>query len=458
MGHTFKHANHLLFLALFGLVFFSLNPLIPRDALLPLYDSKRVLLIILVELTALTLLFSSKARLAIYKEWHSLSKLTRGVISLFALSSLIATLNATYPVSAINQWLYLLGLVALVFLFKQECRAQQLRILQYFLWISVLLFLSVALVFWFRLSHLLVVDKHAIWGFSNARFLNQIHVWLLIPTAYLLIARLQRSQSTLLLRFLLIADFAVIVATDARGPAVAIIVGFLLMSWLDAPRRKIWWSLLWQSALFGILFKLFLLEPIPSYLLGIGADWHTLRTDSSGRVALWLEALSMTTFWGLGGNAFVCDSTEFGRPHNSVLNVWVHWGIISTVCFCFLACAVLFKVIKTNNLRVRMLGVNLLVGLAYSLVSGVLDSPLSQLMAVLCLGMFWGRLIPKANEIRGHFRLLSLATITLSLATLVAMNYRLYERLDAYPAFRPEAKIKTQFWLGYNCLEKPWSG
>ncbi|NRF62904.1 O-antigen ligase family protein [Vibrio coralliilyticus] len=458
MGHTFKHANHLLFLALFGLVFFSLNPLIPRDALLPLYDSKRVLLIILVELTALTLLFSSKARLAIYKEWHSLSRLTRGIVSLFALSSLIATLNATYPVSAVTQWLYLLGLVALVFLFKQECRAQQLRILQYFLWISVLLFLSVALVFWFRLSHLLVVDKHAIWGFSNARFLNQIHVWLLIPTAYLLIARLQRSQSTLLLRFLLIADFAVIVATDARGPAVAIIVGFLLMSWLDAPRRKIWWTLLWQSALLGILFKLFLLEPIPSYLLGIEAEWHTLRTDSSGRVTLWLEALSMTTFWGQGGNAFVCDSTEFGRPHNSVLNVWVHWGLISMTCFCFLACAVLFKVIKTNNLRTRMLGVNLLVGLAYSLVSGVLDSPLSQLMAVLCLGMFWGRLIPKANEIRGHFRLLSLATITLSLATLVAMNYRLYERLDAYPAFRPEAKIKTQFWLGHNCLEKPWSG
>ncbi|AXX58971.1 O-antigen ligase family protein [Vibrio vulnificus] len=455
------YTRALLTLLLLGLVVFSFNPFLDRNDLLPLYDSKRLFVLFLLQITTLIVLFSTQQRQRIIDHWCSLTLLHRGLLSLFIASSLLATWLARYPLAAVLQWFYLAGLVLMLFVLRDVVKKQQARWFEYTLWLSAFLFLSIALAFWIRIVHQLNVNNFTLFGFANPRFLNQIHIWLIFPVVYLAAIAMKRGKRGVVPRAILAIDFAICFSTDARGPLVAILGGFTLLMLCARDLRSIWWKLLWQSAVAGALVKLALLSPLPSMIFGGPIEWLNIRTESSGRLALWRHSWQIFTFTGLGGDAFVCEEVHLGRPHNSLLNVLVHWGVVAALCYLALIASLLRLTIRQRSLRTKLLGVSLLSGIAYSLVSGVLDSPLSQLMAVVACALFWSRcsfssasLPLPANKPRrwwGHGVILIVA-----IGCSVSVGYRALERLDNYPVYRSEVIIKTQFWLGYNCIAKPW--
>ncbi|MGL6258303.1 O-antigen ligase family protein [Vibrio sp. WXL210] len=445
--------TNLLILFLMGIALFAFNPFIAREETLLLYDSKRFFAMAVIGLSLAAIALMPSVRQSIVASWQSLSLTTQSLVGVFLASSLIATLFALYPLGAVTHWLYLIGLTALLFTLQPIAYRERKRVWLYFCWISVLLFLSVALGFWMRLGQGLNVSQSTILSFVNPRFLNQVQIWLVIPIAYLVILQTRQGTSTLLTRSLLILHCAIIAATNARGPVLALLGASLLLIYADKPNRQLWWQLVWQSALTGFIVSKIFLYPLPSFLLGHTFEFAAEEIKESARLKMWQETLSMSNFWGLGGEAFVCDSNKFGRPHNSVLNVLVHWGVLAAISYVLLSCKALLVTLRATSTRIRVAGATLLAGLAYSLVSGVLDSPLSQLLAVLSCAIFWGALCPSQPSAGKKPRRLGFILIAVALLSLVSLTYKGYQRASHYPEYQP--KIKTQFWLGYNCSADP---
>ncbi len=310
-------------------------------------------------------------------------------------------------------------------------------------------------------------------GFSNQRFINQLHVWLIFPLAYLALRSTYRQSTRhgyYRYLFFVAMAFSVCFTLQGRGILLSLVVGVLLIMLVDKEKRWAWGKLFLSASLLGLLITLILFTPLPSWWLDIppfGDEAEVLNVTSSGRSALWLKALEMTTFWGNGAGAYACQELFAARPHSSVLNILVHWGVIPALSYVLLCLLLLKQTYYVSSRLSKVLGVNLLTGLCYSLVSGVLDSPLSQLLAVMSLGVYCASLprsvvCPVSETQFSRHSFFHTALIVLALGIVFACAYRLYERWVHYPQPVGESisvqedGLRTQFWLGYNCLEQPW--
>ncbi|MBY8257060.1 O-antigen ligase domain-containing protein [Vibrio fluvialis] len=447
-------------LTFWSLIVFSFNVFIPRNQLLFIYDSKRLVVSLLLILFAAGLVMSARIRQPVIKVYQSLEQPVKGLVVVFVVFSMIATALSHYSVSAPSQWFYLVGLFLLLGLFNSYFQSSRSVLFNLAMLLNVLLFLSVAVAFWTLLYHRVPVGTTTFYGFSNPRFINQVQVWLILPMAYLAVRALRRKKSAFLPLLSVSIAFSVCFTLNGRGVVLAVLSGFILMSLVDRALWRQWIKTLLIAAFFGACISFAFLNPLPSYLLDIETEAFLFRTTSSGRIALWQDAWSMTTFWGNGGGAFVCQNFALGRPHNSVLNVLVHWGWISAACYVALCFLLLFKVATAAFRVTKVLGASVLTGLLYSLVSGVLDSPMSQLLAIISLAAFWASLKPKLSAVAPSL-LSHVIAVMLALGVITTCSYRLYDRWVHYPQQPGEIVdvksigMKTQFWVGFNCLENP---
>ena len=135
--------------------------------------------------------------------------------------------------------------------------------------------------------------------------------------------------------------------------------------------------------------------------------------------------------------------------------ILANWGVIPSIIFAVLGLILLQNVIQKKNQIQRFLGVNLLAGLAYSLVSPVLDTSLSQLMAIICLAMYWGiskeRNIIRESDILNYTRGERLLYITSFISLLIIIDM-LITRTNSYQIIT-ETIMKPKFWFGMNCPE-----
>lgn len=448
---------------LVALIFFAIsmmcfNLFIPRDQLLYLYDSKRFFLLALLIIVALCVILSNALKTQIVDQYHALSAHTKLVLWALVFTSLVPTLFSVYRVSAITQWLHLGGLVMLASVLVCYFRREHKLFFSMSVWLSILLFFSVAYAFWYRLSHSLPVNNSVFVSFANPRFLSQVQIWFFLPVAYLAHHAVKRGKGFIGPVLLLSMNFSVCFTLDARGALLAAIVGFVVMMVADGANRKRWAKLLLISLALGWIISLVLFNPFPAYLFDLEFSAPEIRVDSSGRVALWLETLAFSSFWGHGGGAFACQPFDFARPHNVWLNILVHWGLPSVLLCSLLVVMLAVQVLRTHHRQQRVLGANLLTGLAYSLVSGVLDSPLSQLVATLALASYWATFSAStANVLVGRVQSISMSALALCVA--LSSGYLGYKRWDNYPHHIVQNEVKanglrTQFWVGYNCLEK----
>lgn len=80
--------------------------------------------------------------------------------------------------------------------------------------ITFCLFLSVAVAFYYRVKVGLPVNLRTILSFVNPRFMNQVHVWLIIPLAYLALLHKLRSRPSLIYTTLLSLSLSLIFTLD----------------------------------------------------------------------------------------------------------------------------------------------------------------------------------------------------------------------------------------------------
>ncbi|MCW8336223.1 O-antigen ligase family protein [Vibrio paucivorans] len=431
-----------------------------------MYDTKRIFICAIVVAFCLALVLSSSLRRQFWRTLTSLNPVTRLLLTtLFALSFL-ANWQGLYFWPAHANYFYIVGLGITCVCLVPIVTKHRVMSYQYFIVMSVFLFLSIAVGQGLRNYYQYPESIHSVLSFINPRFINQVQVWLLIPLMYLTLLAKRKQKHYRSLQFIAALNVAGIVATDARGIAIAGVTAVLIWAWLESNWRRQVMVLLIQSLIFGYILKLLLIAPIPAYILHGGElDWSSIRLGSPGRIKLWLEALALSSFWGLGGDAFVCLSERFGRPHNSALLVWVNWGFIPLVCYLALLFQCLITVWKTPHRLTRVTGLSLLAGFAYSLVSGVLDSPLSQLLAILSIAIFWASLkgltsthLSLKSKTLGQTTLLKhIVIIIIAIISSAFIVERVYQRILSYPDLVQSRDLKVQFWLGYNCQVDPIS-
>jgi putative inorganic carbon (HCO3(-)) transporter len=289
--------------------------------------------------------------------------------------------------------------------------------------------------------------------FSWPRFYNQVQAWTLPALAALPLiwsgsrSDLLRSrwvQSTVCLAALAL-NWYVILMTGGRGVAISIVAA-VLIALIVLPATR-WPILRWHLAGFAIGMLLFMsIAHLSDTTLGMGAadtaaqQQNTrapessransideferpddgsrfskqaisgrLSLDSSGRLPMWRDSVRDVhhkPLLGIGPMNYACTGPEFraGHPHNFLLQFAGEWGLPATLSLLGLLGFITTSLFK--NLRVRkgqhwaalgsILACALLAAGAYSLLSGVLVMPASQVSGLLIAGWLMG-LIPAAR-------------------------------------------------------------
>ncbi|MCG6450794.1 O-antigen ligase domain-containing protein, partial [Vibrio parahaemolyticus] len=141
----------------------------------------------------------------------------------FIALSLIATLLSDYRISALTHWFYLVGLFLLLSVFFDYFRVARANLMGLALLLNGLLFFSVASAFWLLLYHREAVNNSTFFGFANPRFINQVHVWLVLPMAYLAVRARRRNRRALLPLISVAMAFSIGFTLNGRGVTLALI-------------------------------------------------------------------------------------------------------------------------------------------------------------------------------------------------------------------------------------------
>ncbi|MBE4579470.1 O-antigen ligase family protein [Vibrio navarrensis] len=458
---------------LFGFLFHILfSFVLPNTNSVNLYDGKRFFVMMMLGLAWLSLCHYHNV-CALKRAWQSLESITQYLLIFLFLGVCVSLFYAQYPITAITQTLYFFGLVLLVFLVSRFFYQQTKWFYRFIYLTSIVLIFDVTFPFWARVYLDMEVNKFTILNFSNPRFLNQIHVWLIFPLVYFTFLNIKRKRYPKLSVFFLTLNMALCFALDARGLVLSILVGFAFLFCLDHSYRQLWLKIAVVSLCGGWLCSFIFYSPLPSFLFSDqmnGLIFPELRTTSSGRMDLWKQAWEMRSLFGKGTAAFVCSSAPFGRPHNSVLSVLVSWGWITTFVYLSLVVILIKNTVMAQRRSVRLYGIGIFTGWFYSLFSGVIDSPFSQLMAVICLSFFWLKLVnknkrsfvlengEKSQRSVNKYYLIARSQHALifffTLIPIFSLQFQLSERMGVYSTKLIEVKdSKTQFWIGFNCLE-----
>ncbi|GAB7219402.1 hypothetical protein VcTj87_12230 [Vibrio comitans] len=92
----------------------------------------------------------------------------------------------------------------------------------------------------------------------------------------------------------------------------------------------------------------------------------------------------------------------------------------------------------------------MLSGIAYSLVSGVLDSPFSQMLACITLSMIWSATIKTKEYSKRWGIILIITSVLVIILTTGRLSERISNNFYQDEQYAPEV-YAPQFWLGNNC-------
>jgi len=454
-----KYARLLCFIISVGLVFFSFNVVTPRWEVLWLYDSKRIFVCALVIISSLTYVISSAVREQAITMFVGLSRPTKIALGCLFGAMLFANLFGEHFLAGHIQFFYLIGLVLLSVLLGPFLARNKAQFFRLCVLINILLFLSVAVMFWGMTLTGHEVTIFSLFGFVNPRFLNHIQVWIFISIAYLAVTDMRRGKAGAVVRISLMLLFATSFATDARGVLLSMSIGFVLLCCFDKANRAIWFKIFWQSLLFGYVFKYVCLSPMPMIWFGeignVSVD-PQVRVTSSGRLDMWIEIISSVSLFGYGGDKYACEGLAVAGPHNSFLNVLYHWGIVALGAYVTLVGLLVNKLRKIQHCLTLAIGITLISAVTYSFFTGLLVTPLSQVFAVCLLGLFWGQTRHHQPVTKPKYACQAhISLIVISIISILLVGYRLELRINNYPELEQEMVYKPQFWLGYNCLSKP---
>lgn len=233
--------------------------------------------------------------------------------------------------------------------------------------------------------------------FANVRTFNHFQI-LLIPQlhfTYVFCAKERLARNITLC--LLVFYISLLFLTGARGALVSLCVTVITVA-ICIDKRVIYLSLVGKTFFLGFVFYLTFFVFAPSLIAAEGTDSiSVLRAGSSGRIELWMFALSQSlACWpfGCGGQSFVVFTSQnykvpFGTPHNIFLHLLVEYGVFTVFAFLVL----IYRYVKAKRAMLKekpscfrvYLFTSLSTYLFYSLFSGVYVSTISLIFLPLLL-------------------------------------------------------------------------
>jgi len=182
--------------------------------------------------------------------------------------------------------------------------------------------------------------------------------------------------------------------TAGRGVIIATLISTLAVGFIFPKKRKEWWI----HALFVIFLGIVFFAIFKFLISGFEViDSDVVRMTSSGRLKIWLEAISMgmhNPILGIGPMhfAFTPHDLKVAHPHNIIFQLISEWGIpatlslISLILYGFVKWISKFSKTKKNTLLIMALSSSFLASVIHGQVSGVFVMPLSQLGFILICG------------------------------------------------------------------------
>ncbi|MGY2573542.1 O-antigen ligase family protein [Vibrio sp. C8] len=441
-----------------SLIWLCFNIFIPRDQVIYTYDIKRFFSLFTVAIFFIVVILSSSIREYICNSVNSLPYPIKICSLIFIITLFVVDLfNSSYVFYSYLYDLYFIGIVGLIFFFLNEFQKSKSIYFVMACLITFCLFASVSVAFYLRVTQGLYVNYHTILSFVNPRFLNQVQIWFVLPILYLSVRAKIRKNSSIFYNIALSLTLSLIVTLDARGLFLAVAGGIVLITILNKSNRVLWIKTILINMFSGIVISIVFFKLIPFLYSGQGEVIPEIRTSSSGRIELWTNSITNSSLAGNGGGSFVCGGYKFGHPHNSLLTVIYEWGVIPALAYISLCLILLKHVFSTKAQLGQVLGVNVLIGVAYSLVSGVFIMPLSQLMAVMSLAAFWStrkHLRAEDSKIRLRYHLLIIfisSCFIFSCIYLALLRLPFYEGLDQNEVLQRK-NVGVNMWVGDNCL------
>jgi len=250
-----------------------------------------------------------------------------------------------------------------------------------------------------------------IFGFVNIRFFNQYQVWLL-PFLTLLALRLKETplnRYRILLYLSIVIWWSLLFLTSSRGAMLSIALTAIIIFIIYRKQSIAFLRIHCLFVLVGAVVCNILFYQVPQLLLESNGEavehFNRIATvESTQRLMFWKQAIDKiidNPVLGIGPMHFAWDTLN--HPHNSILQWAGEWGIPSALLVLIITVMGLFAwfkgfnksffehhcdgVIKNETIALSYAMVS---GLGYSLVSGVIVMPLSQLMMFTVIGFMLG--------------------------------------------------------------------
>lgn len=426
------------------LTYITLITLLPSIDFMPNYiyfnDSQRLFELLLL---ALILIFAISMNVNNKTPAYNINRNLRSALFLLIGMACISTMLAKSPrhavieVSMFSSLAYLTLMIVILF---NENKALLIKLLNYVLWTSTILYLFAFYVGYFAAitSHTPLNWPSPFTGFNNIRSFNQYQLWPLALITLPLLAFNLKRNNLFWMHFALTCWWILLFYSASRGVLVAWLIGVIITA---AIYKKHAWPFLRIQLIniaTGFAGYYFLFIIIPS-LQGSTVTTSTIvRESTSDRTVLWMECLKFiqeSPVFGVGPMNAPWHNSIMLQPHNSVLQLASEWGLPATLIILSIAGYGIFQWLKKFNSNTlenqSILDKNLAVILfftistnaIYSLVDGVIVMPISQVLMFTMIGLMIGhyaydRLVrPQEGYIARHFYFRK----TFALLTLIAL-------------------------------------
>lgn len=289
-----------------------------------------------------------------------------------------------------------------------ESKDELIKRVIYVIWASILLYMLSFYVGYISAA----ISKTALdWprpnrGFSSIRSFNQYQLWTIGLITLPILAFNIKQTTKFWLTVALTCWWVLLFYSASRGVLLAWLVGMLTTTYAYKKLAKPFLRLQLLSISTGFIAYYAIFKLLPTLLKQNIVTNTVLRKTVSDRTELWdtcYKLIDSHPFVGVGPMHYFAYNSNSTHPHNSVLQLAAEWGLPAT--FIMVGIAVTgfycwFKKFNCNSISLQpkldsnfivILFFTIITNAAYSLVDGVIVTPISQVLMFTIIGLMIGQ-------------------------------------------------------------------
>ncbi len=377
--------------------------------LLPSYDERRILELLLVVLVVFWFLFGGDKSISIISNWKiSIKVLLLLVITLGSISAYLSPVPR-YALEEVS----LFGGLFFTSCFTASLWVKYSESLVKYLVYSILLGVILYMIGFYTgylaayLENIPLKFPEPFFGFSNIRAFNQYQLWTLaLLSLPILSFNIQRRSLRWGLYLSFVAWWVLFFYSGSRGVIVAWFAAMLVTGGIYWKLSRPLLVLQVQGSVSGLLIYGLLFQYLTTADPGKIASQSVLRTQTNDRAYLWQQAWEMLSnhpWFGIGPMHYAWyPNYVAAHPHNSLLQLAAEWGLPATILILLIFALGLYRWLSRFNAKSLLEETdfrrNLAVALFFTLIAnsiyswfdGVIVMPLSQLMLAVVVGLMLG--------------------------------------------------------------------